>query len=87
MKCKKISEKFFVSMISCMMVFTAFACSNGEEGENKDVLVLESEKITMMEFSKPVSLLPWCVSFVKYEVKTLLYKDGDLKEHNSTLAL
>lgn len=62
MKCKKISEKFFVSMISCMMVFTAFACSNGEEGENKDVLVLESEKITMTEFSKPVSLLPWCVS-------------------------
>ena len=35
MKCKKISEKFFVSMISCMMVFTAFACSNGEGGEIK----------------------------------------------------
>ena len=27
------------------------------------------------------------LSFGKYEVKTLLYKDGDLKEHNSMLAL
>ena len=62
MKCKKISERFFASLISCMLVFPAFACSDGEDSGNKEVLVLESEKITMTEFSKPVSLLPWCVS-------------------------
>lgn len=62
MKCKKVLQKISVSMIGCMMVFSSFACSNGGKNSMKENLILNSEKITMTEFSEQVSLLPWCVS-------------------------
>lgn len=60
MNFKKIFKKFLVAAVGCMMVFSGFACSNGDGA--KEILVIESENITMTEFGEKVSLLPWNVS-------------------------
>jgi hypothetical protein len=59
MRLKKWIRGTLSVAIGCMAAFPCFSCGDSNDnGGAKDTVITESEKITMTEFSQPVSLLP-----------------------------
>ncbi len=57
---RKITQKLVALAMGCMLAFSAVACA-GADGD-KEILVEQSESITMTEFDEAVSLLPQSVA-------------------------
>ena len=70
MRSKKTIKPFFALAMGVVTMFSMSACdfalkngsNNGSESSTMEVLISESDMITMTEFDKPVSLLPFSVS-------------------------
>lgn len=60
MELRKIAQKCIALAMGCMLAISAIACA-GANG-NKEILVEQSESITMTEFDEAVSLLPSSVA-------------------------